>query len=84
MADTIMIMGSEFPRHPSARECGKSRKGRLTAVLNSLQFAREHLTPPERAAYMAVIRAEAMVQTLLRDATAATSIASSEPTWLKD
>lgn len=80
--ETVLILGHEFPRHPSARACGQSAAGRLRAAVRGLEFARASMTPPERAAYLAIVKAEAMVRQLLRTAESASSIESTEPDWL--
>jgi len=66
--ETVTIAGQEYPRHPSNAGQVSDPVRRLSAALESLRFAMLAMTPADRSAYLAIIRAHALVFARLHEA----------------
>lgn len=82
--ETVQIAGFEFARHPSHKNITQSEERRLSAIVESLAFSASQCTPPERAMYLAIIRAQAMVMGARDRAKEALRTSGREPKWLSE
>ena len=65
MPETIMIDGTEYPRHPSHPVGRETDAARLRKMLEAVNYARTHCTTRERPLHLSLVQCEATIRRLL-------------------